>query len=446
MTAERRRDRQRALVLRLSAYTDAALVDALAVPENAGPAAALLRERLVEQPDGFATHLLEAIAGLHGLSRRLEGGLTGPLPLAALRSCARAEIARRGGEAWRLLCPPHRGVRCLAALDGHDGEVRALRPLAGGVLASDEAGGERILWDLSSGRRLAPLRREDGVGEVAVLRWRDGAVAVSRPGERRAAGEVASPRGSIRAVAGGRFALVEGGSHGATVSVREVASGRVLWSRAGYEWDFRSGDALDVELSPAGRFLAIGQGYGGCVEIVEIESGRSSAFASEGPGVCLIALAGEPLVVLSQRGRTVVRDLDAGVTTLELEGCGPAALDGGSSLLLRGVGSGVELRDRRGIVRWQREVHGAVDQVFLTAGGELCGALARGDREADGRSYRSVARLWDRAGAEIGAIGGAYAVAPLPGGRELATGGRWGTIWHWVVVEPPTAGRSRPTR
>jgi hypothetical protein len=445
MTPERRSARQRAELARLSSFTDAALVDALAAPEYAEVAAGLLRERLVDQPEQFHDGVLDAVAGVHDISRRLDRGLTGPQPLAALRGFARAEIARRGGEGWRALCPSHAGVRCRAALEGHDGEVRALLPLDGGALVSVEAGSGRLLWQLETGRQLAPLRREDGVGESAVLRWRDGAVAVSRPGARRASAELALPAGSIPAVAGGRLALVEGGPSGATVSVREIAGGRVLWSRAGFEWDHRSGDALDVALSPGGRFLAIGQGYGTHLELVDLASGSSSTFASESDAACLVAVGTEPLAVLSVRGGTVVRDLAAGAEVLALAGTGPAAIASGAALMVRGVGTRVELCDLDGGPVWEHETRGAVDRVFASPDGALFGALVRGAWDDEAHCYRSVARMWSREGSEIAAIHGAYALAVLPGGREVATGGRWGTVWLWQTEPdlPPVGVSSR---
>ena len=452
MIRDARGDRRRALVARLSGYTDAALVDALTAPEHAGLAAELLRERLVDQPDRFHDDVLQAIAGAHDLSRRLEGGLTGPLPLTALRSFARAEIGRRGGEAWRPLCPRHSGVRCLAALEGHDGEVRRLQALEGGVLASAAADGSRLIWELGSGRQLASLRREDGVGPEALLRWRAGAVVALRPGGPRVEARLELPEGSIRAVAGTRLALLEGGPSDATVSVREIPGGRVLWSRAGYAWDFRVGDTLDVDLSPGGRYLAVGQGYGAHVEIVELDSGRSVAFDSETPSACLLALGPEPLALLSQRGRLVVHDLDAGSAAHELEGAGPAALDGAAAVLLRAVENRIELHEVRGRRLWQYEAPGQVDQVAVSADGELCCALVRGAWGDDERSYRPVLRVLSRSGNEVAAIDGAYAVAAVPGRNELVTGGRWGTIWRWEIAPaataagPATGGAAPPRR
>jgi hypothetical protein len=445
VTPQRRNDRSRSDLARLNAYSDAALVDALAIPEYAELAAELIRERLCDQPEQFHDGVLAAVAALHDISRRLDGGLTGPQPLAALRAFARAEIARRGGEALRPLCPSHAGVRCRAALEGHDGEVRVLLPLDGGALASVEAGGGRLLWQLETGRRLAPLRRDDGVGESAVLRWRDGAVAVSRPGAQRASAELALPAGSIPAVAGGRLALVEGGPSSATVSVREIAGGRVLWSRAGFEWDHRSGDTLDVTLSPGGRFLAIGQGYGAHLELVDLAGGSSSTFASESDAACLVALGTEPLAVLSVRGGTVVRDLAAGAEVLALAGTGPAAIASGAALMVRGVGTRVELRDLDGGPVWGHETRGAVDRVFASPDGALFGALVRGAWDDEEHCYRSVARMWSRDGAETAAIHGACALAVLPGGRGVATGGRWGTVWLWQTEPdlPPVGVSSR---
>ena len=437
--------RLRAQLARLSGYTDAALIDTLTAPEHAALAAELLRERLADQPERFADEHLVAIAGTHDLSRRLEGGLTGPLPLASLRGFARAEIGRRGDEPWRPLCPPHAGARCLAALEGHDGEVRRLQALDGGVLVSTTADGSRLLWELATGRQLAALQREDGLGADTLLRRRGGRVVVSRPGARRSHAEFPLPEGSIKAVAGGRFALVEGGPSGAAISVREIPSGRVLWSRDGFAWDFRAGDTLDVELSPGGRFLAVGQGYGSHLEIVEIDSGRATSFASETTDACLVALAAEPLAMLSLRGRLVVHDLDAGSAALDLDGVGPAALDARAALLLRAAGGRVELRERGGRLRWQHTAPGPVDQVALGTGGELCCALVRGSWDDDERSYRPALRVWDRDGAALAAIDGAHAATVLPGAREVVTGGRWGTIWRWAVTGPvpgPAAGSS----
>jgi len=432
MTREKGSDRRRAELARLSAYTDAALLDALGEPARAELAADLLRERLSDQPDRVPADVLEALAGAHDISRRLHGGLTGPLPLAALRAFARAEIRRRGGEAWRPLSPPHRGVRCLAALEGHDGEVRRMWSLDGGVLASETAGGERLLWHLASGRRLAPLRREDGLGTRAVLRWRSGSVAVSQPGAARPAGRLELPAGSIRAVAGGVLALLEGGPDAAALSVRDLATGRVMWSRDGYAWDFRSGDVLDVDLSPGGRYVAVGRGYGSHLEVVEIETGRSEEFASSTHEACLVALAEEPLALLSLGDRLVVYDLDAGRAALTLDGTGPALLAAGGTTLLRAVGALVEARARDGRLLWQRDAAGVVDRLAASPSGGLVAALARESWADAERAYAGTLRVWDRRGGEVAAVGGAYAAA-LPGECEVVTGGRWGTLWRWAV-------------
>jgi hypothetical protein len=416
----------------LARASDGELAALLGRPEHAAAAAALLRERLGDNPEQVGDGALDAVAAAHDLTRAFADGSTGALPVAALRALARREIARRGREGWRALCPAHSGVRCVGALEGHEDEVRRLRPQPGGILASVACGFDRLLWNVAARRRLARPGPEDGVGAGLLLRRRGAEVKVLRPGVAGPRPALAVPPGAIRAVAGGRFALVEGDPYGATVSVRKIAAGNAIVSRSSYSWDTHVGDSLDVELSPGGRFLAIGAGYGSHLEVVDLDAGGERAFASGGTRSCLVALGPEPWAVLSIDDRHQVVDLASGRTALRLEdGQGPAVLDEQAGRLLRGAGRAVELVDLTGRVVWRCETAGMVEEVAIDADGARIAALVRGAWDERERSYRPTAHLWRGDGAEIGSIAGAYAVAFVPDRATILTGGRWGTIWLW---------------
>jgi hypothetical protein len=418
----------------LAKATDREQVARLAQPELAAAAAELLRERLGDNPEDVQDGVLDDVAAAHDLTRTFADGSSGTLPVASLRALARRELERRGREGWRALSPAHAGLRCVAALEGHDDEVRRLRPWRSGLLASVACGFDRMVWAVVSRRRLSRLRRADGLGDGVLLRRRHGEVAVFRPGVRSRRSRVPVPAGEIPAVSGDRFALVEGDQYGATVSVREITSGAVVFARGGYAWDTHVGDTLDVELSPGGRFLAVGAGYGTHLEIVDLAGGRERTFSSAGTRPCLVALGPEPWAVLSLPDGHEVVDLESGRTALRLEGAqGPAVIDERAATLVRGVGSTVEMRDLGGGLFWRHHVGGAVDDVQVSPDGELAAAVVRGDWSVEERSYRPTAHLWRRDGTEVGSIEGAYAVALLSDGRTAATGGRWGTIWLWAT-------------
>jgi hypothetical protein len=418
--------------LGLAWASDGELAALLAQPEHAAAAATLLREYLGDNPEQVGDAALDEIAAAHDLARAFPDGSTGRLPVASLRALARREIARRGRDGWRALCPAHSGVRCAGALEGHDDEIRRLLPESGGTLASVAAGFDRLMWSVAARRRLARPGPKDGVGAGLLLRRRDAEVRVLRPSGRGPRPLIPVPPGTIRAVAGDRFALVEGDPYGATVSVREIASGAANFSRGSYSWDTHVGDTLDVELSPGGRFLAIGAGYGSQLEVVDLDGGGGRAFASAGTRPCLVALGPEPWAVLSIEDRHEVVDLASGESRLQLQGGqGPAALDERAGRLVRGVGSAVELLDLTGSVVRRWETGGAVEDVAIDAGGERVAALARGAWDEGERSYRPTAHLWRSDGVEVGAIAGAYAVAFVPDLATILTGGRWGTIWLW---------------
>ena len=418
--------------LGLAWASDGDLAALLAQPEHAAAAAALLRELLGDNPEQVGDAALDEIAAAHDLTRAFADGSTGALPVASLRAVARREIERRGRDGWRALCPAHSGVRCVGALEGHDDEVRRLLPGIGGSLASVAAGFDRLLWSVPARRRLARPGPEDGVGAGLLLRRRGAEVRVLGPSGRGPRPVIPVPPGTIRAVAGNRFALVEGDPYGATVSVREIASGAAIFSRGSYSWDTHVGDTLDVELSAGGRFLAIGAGYGSHLEVVDLDGGGERAFASAGTRSCLVVLGPEPWAVLSIGDRHEVVDLASGERRLQLEGGqGPAVLDERAGRLVRGVGSAVELVDLGGGVLWRRKAGGAVEEVAIDAGGERVAALVRGAWDERERSYRPTAHLWRGDGAEVGAIEGAYAVAFVPDHATILTGGRWGTIWLW---------------
>ena len=389
--------------LGLAWASDRDLAALLAQPEHAAAAAALLRECLGDNPEQVGDAALDMVAAAHDLTRAFADGSTGALPVASLRAVARREVERRGRDGWRALCPAHSGVRCVGALEGHDDEVRRLLPGIGGSLASVAVGFDRLLWSVPARRRLARPGPEDGVGAGLLLRRRGAEVRVLRPSGRGPRPVIPVPPGTIRAVAGGRFALVEGDPYGATVSVREIASGAAIFSRGSYSWDTHVGDSLDVELSPGGRFLAIGAGYGSHLDVVDLDGGGERAFASAGTRPCLVALGSEPWAVLSIGDRHEVVDVASGQSRLQLEGGqGPAALDERTRRLVRGVGSAVELVDLGGGVLWRREAGGAVEEVAIDAGGGRVAALARGAWDERERSYRPTAHLWRGDGTEVG--------------------------------------------
>lgn len=416
---------------------------ALGDPRRAESAAERLAVRLRSAAERVPDELLDRVAGLHDLSCSRFSGL-GPLPVAHLRRAARAEIDRRGGEGWRALAPEHEGLVLRGALEGHDSEVRRLGAEAPGLLLSDAIEPTRVLWDLDSASERARPPRDDGFGAGWWVRRGPGerARAVDLT-NRRPPNELALPPGGVAAVTATRLALLEGTSGAAAISVWEIASGRRVFRRAGFSWDRQSGDAIDLWLSPNGSTLALAAGLASSVTLVAVDEDRELASRGTVAGeteTTLAALGPEPIALLRRADGIERLDLATGESRrIAFERPTAATLHPVNGDMAVGCAGAVALHAADGSPGWHAVVAGQIEQLGFDPRGETLGAVScDGWRPAERGPAWSLA-FWDRHGRRRGRIGAGRCFAFLdrsdPPGADLATGGRWGTIWLWRFAD-----------
>lgn len=406
-------------------------------------AAERLAVRLRSAAERVPDELLDRLAGLHDLSCSRFSGI-GPLPVAHLRRAARAEIDRRGGEGWRALAPEHEGLVPLGALEGHDSEVRSLSTGAPGLLLSDAIEPTRVLWDLASASERARPPRDDGFGAGWWVRRGPGERARAIDlADRRPPIELALPPGAVAAVVDTRLVLLAGTSDAAAISVWEIASGRRIFHRAGYSWDRQSGDAIDLVLSPSGRTLALSAGDASSVTLVAVDEGRELASRGKVAGeseTALAALGPEPVALLRRADGIERLDLATGESRrVALERPTAAALHPTNGGMAVGCAGAVALHAADGSPGWRAAVAGEVDRLGFDARGETLGAVVRdGWRTAERGPAWSLA-FWRTDGCRRAQCASGRCFAFLdraePPGADLATGGRWGTIWLWRFAD-----------
>ena len=416
-----------------------AALAALADPRQAEEAADRLAAWLRSGAERFPPALLERIAGLHDISVSRSAG-SGPLAVASLRRSARAEIDRRGGAGWRPLAPPHQGVIPCGALEGHDSELRSLTLVAPSLLLSDAVEPTRALWDLASASERARPPRDDGFGDGWWVRHGSGgrARAIDLVAHRSPLA-LALPAGRVAAVAGGRLALLEGSSAAAVVSVWEFASGRRLLRQEGLGWDRQGGDALELALSPRGRYLAVSAGYGTSLTLFAVDASRESATFGRVKGeadTALAALGPEPQVLLRRHDGVERIDLVSGERLrLEVQRPTAATLDPVTGRLAVGSAGSLELHTTEGSLGWRTTLAGDIDALGFDARGETLGAVVRDGWRAEERGPATSLAFWTADGQPRAHVGSGRCFVFLerstPPFADLATGGRWGSIWLW---------------
>ncbi len=199
-------------------------------------------------------------------------------------------VASSGEDGRIALWPPRPGAQPLRVLEGHEGPVVALAA-AGPRLASAAWDGTARVWDLGAGALPRVLEGHQGnvnavvfgADGVVVTAGADGTVRAWPEGEPpRTLAEFSLPQNTLAALPGG--ALAAGGADGI---VRIIdAGGAVRELQAGTR------PLVALAASPDGALLAAGS-IGGSVTLWEVASGRLR-HTLEGPGLPVWSVAFAP--------------------------------------------------------------------------------------------------------------------------------------------------------